>query len=187
MKDIKAETIADNLLAVFSISGLPLTIVSDVGSSLVGRVLGLVFETLGISRKSTLSYNKRSNPCERSTRVTMELIRNKLQGKDVKNWDKLLPLIEFVQRVSESDTFPISPSELVFGFRIRSVLQSAMEPFNDADDLDQSEYVTQLKSRLKQLWELQSKMRDENRKSVCERYNKTAKNITYEIGDVVLL
>src|ERR1043165_8538950 len=30
-------------------------------------------------------------------------------------------------------------------------------------------------------------MRDENRKSVCERYNKTAKDITYEIGDVVLL
>lgn len=187
MKDIQADTIAEHLLEVFTMTGIPWRCRSDQGSSITGKVLSKVFKLMGITQVTTLSENKRCNPAEREIKESLNLLRCRMQGIDPKRWDEMTPLVQFAQRLSVSQYFPLSPSEILFGFRPRGILEAEMEPEQEPSDLEQSEYVTQLKLRLKKLWALQAEMREENRKTICEKYNKKAKDIEYSVGDIVLL
>uniref|UniRef100_A0A674ITH5 Gypsy retrotransposon integrase-like protein 1 n=1 Tax=Terrapene triunguis TaxID=2587831 RepID=A0A674ITH5_9SAUR len=168
LRNITARTIADELVKVFARVGLPREILTDQGTNFTSRLLRQVCELLGVKQLRTSVYHPQTDGLvERFNRTLKDMLR-KFPQEDLRRWDQLLPpLLLAVREVPQSST-NFSPFELLYGRRLRGLL-----------DL------------MRETWEQTPSPAQENLKAAQEAqaqtYNRGAQTRDFLPGDRVLL
>lgn len=98
---------------VFTIFGVPETILSDNGSEFMSKSFKEFLEAYGVSLLPTAKYSPQANSSERVNRSVIEAIRCYIQDHD--NWDLNVSDICSALRTAVHQTIQTSPYEALFG------------------------------------------------------------------------
>jgi len=183
----EAKTVArcfvDNIITRYS---CPEVLLSDLGKEFVAKVFRETCEILGIKRLYTTSYHPQTNGMVERMNRTLSGVLTPFLNDFQNNWDDLLPLALCCIRNSINKTTHETPFHALYSFDARMPFQTMTEPIVKKYDLDTnytSELLTSLKLMHKNVNESMIKSKEYN-----EKYrDKTAKNIPFEIGQLVLL
>lgn len=106
------EVLMDRVVGLF---GVPKTVHSDQGKSLVGNVTKMFYERLGIAQSTTTAYHPQGNGyCERSHRFLMDTVA-KLTAEEQRQWPRYLSAAVLAFNANTSAATGLSPYECVFG------------------------------------------------------------------------
>ena len=166
---------------IVRLHGIPKTMVSDQDSKFLCHFWRTLWRKLGTSLLFSTSYHPQ---IDGQTEVTNRRLGNLLRsyvGKNVKQWDLILPQIEFAYNRSMHRTVGKSPFELVYGLQPIGPMELAphltIQQFNgDAE--------VRAKEIKKFLEEVRLKIEKKNAKYV-EQANRRRKYVEFEVGDLV--
>jgi hypothetical protein len=179
--------IAENLIDVFSHTGIPDKIITDLGQNLMSSVIQDLCELLHITHFKTMAYMHRSNRVERNHRILGDMLRTMLQESEIGMWDKYLKLMQLYLRSQPTLTNPYPPAEIEFGRNVNTPTSSQIEAFEHHGSADVSEYVAELKRRMKWVIEAQRKCKLLNNEESRSRYDRLARPFAVQEGMLVYL
>ena len=82
LKDVRAETVAEGMLEIFSTTGVPRQILTDQGSQFVGQLVKQLCVKLNVDKLQTTPYHPQSNGClERWHGTLVSMLVKSLQDK----------------------------------------------------------------------------------------------------------
>ena len=120
LRNKEAETVAKVLVEqVFTRFGVPLSILSDQGKEVDGRIMREVCRLFGIEKLRTTPYKPSTNQVERFHR-TMNSILAKTVSEHQRDWDVRLPFAMAAYRASRHEATGYSPNFLVLGRETRA-------------------------------------------------------------------
>ena len=118
-KSISAETTISLLRSCFARLGLPAVLVSDNGTSFTSATFKSYISSLGVNHVTTPVYSPSCNgAAERAVRTFKEGFHIPEGEGDIQ---KVLDQFLFRYRVTPHSTTGVSPTELMFGRRVRTV------------------------------------------------------------------
>ena len=153
LTNLRADTIAEKLIEIFSFTGIPRIIRSDNMASFRSEVMDALRLKLGIEAKYSAPFHFMSHGSVERVNSTIENILRKLIMEN-REWDKLLPFIAFALREARHDSTGYSPAELVFGHQFRGLLHVLRETWTNNDPLptykklSTAKYIEQLRQRI---------------------------------------
>src|ERR1043165_2991085 len=116
--DQRAETLAECLLNLFSLFGVPREISSDRGLTFLSFVIGKLYEILGIKRiKSSAYHPKTQSIVERCNKTLWNLLRSLV--KEHREWDQILDLAMVSMRSQVCSSTGFFPFPCLFGRPMR--------------------------------------------------------------------
>ena len=118
-KDTSSSCTINLIRKVFSQFGLPLTLVSDNGSNFVSREFELFLEKNGVRHITSAPYQPSTNGQAENSVKTLKSFLKHCAGED---WRLNLDRFLFQYRVTPHSTTGVSPAELMFGRKLRTVL-----------------------------------------------------------------
>ncbi len=172
-EDSTASTTADMILErIVSQFGIPVSVYSDRGSQFNSDTIKNLNELLDIKWRLSASYSPRTNGLAERMVGQMKKI---LECMDFK--EKCIPMIQLLHNSSLISSMPLSPFEVVYGFRPNiSPLISVPESF---EDVDKTEILEDIRSS----WEsFKSLMRDRT----SDIYRSRSHVQEFHIGDQVM-
>ncbi|XP_054272675.1 uncharacterized protein K02A2.6-like [Macrosteles quadrilineatus] len=121
------------LRSLFATHGVPDTIVSDNGSAFTSQEFRSFNESNGIRHVVVASYHPSSNgQAERMVQTTKNSLRRILQG----DWQKRFAQFLISSHITPHCSTNMSPSELLFGRRIRTILDRVHPDYSSNDKED---------------------------------------------------
>ncbi|XP_054829456.1 uncharacterized protein LOC129325660 [Eublepharis macularius] len=156
LANITAPAVARALLVVASRWGLPKTIRSDMGPSLVSGLMKKVFELAKIEHQVTIPYAHWENGLtERVNRTVGQMLRKYVLdfGPD---WEKSLPFMIGAYNDTLQESLGFSPNQIVFGRSLNTPLTMLRQQWEGVSELKPMSVVTyfhQLKETLAAIWE----------------------------------
>ncbi|XP_054260456.1 uncharacterized protein K02A2.6-like [Macrosteles quadrilineatus] len=118
------------LRSLFATHGVPDTIVSDNGSAFTSQEFRSFNESNGIRHVVVAPYHPSSNgQAERMVQTTKNSLRRILQG----DWQKRLAQFLISSHITPNCSTNMSPSELLFGRRIRTILDRVHPDYSSSD------------------------------------------------------
>ncbi|XP_054277784.1 uncharacterized protein K02A2.6-like [Macrosteles quadrilineatus] len=118
------------LRSLFATHGVPDTIVSDNGSAFTSQEFRSFNESNGIRHVVVAPYHPSSNgQAERMVQTTKNSLRRILQG----DWQKRLAQFLISSHITPNRSTNMSPSELLFGRRIRTILDRVHPDYSSSD------------------------------------------------------
>ncbi|CAB4045222.1 Transposon Ty3-G Gag-Pol poly [Paramuricea clavata] len=116
--DASAQACSKHLISWCSLFGTPETVVSDRGSQFCSKIWESTTKNLNIGHIKTTAYHPQSNGrVERAHRSLKDSLRSRLEGRT--NWLSELPWALLGLHNSPNTDSGISPSEIVFGEKMR--------------------------------------------------------------------
>ena len=117
MRDQQASTVADALVGVFCIHGVPNKLLSDQGKNYQSELLKCVYDLLDIRQLRTSPFHPQCDGLsERFNRTLLSMLSSVIADNQ-KNWDVLLQKLAFAYRTSVHKTTGFTPFEMVYGRR----------------------------------------------------------------------
>ncbi|KAL6459833.1 hypothetical protein MHYP_G00315920 [Metynnis hypsauchen] len=151
----KARTVAKCLWENFMVYyGIPEKLHSDQGPDFESRTIKELCQVAGIHKVRTTPYHPRGNPVERFNRTLLDMLGT-LQDQDKTCWrDHVRPLVH-AYNCTRNEVTGFSPYELMFGRQPRLPVDLAFKlPVPEGQHSSHSEYVQNLKSRLKESYKI---------------------------------
>ena len=143
LKDVRAETVAEGLVEVFSRTRIPLRILTDNGPQFVSSLNKRLCEKLGIERALTSPYHPESNGClERWHATLVRMLRKSIEKKQ--DWAGMLKYALFACRSMPHANTGYSPFKLIYGEDKRSpldVLRESLEEVSEGKQVKVCEWV----------------------------------------------
>jgi hypothetical protein len=180
--------IAEKLLGYIAINSMPLKIVTDNGSEFANELMTELGLLLGLKQTCIAPYNSRSNgKVENSHKTTQQMVRAYIE-KRPKDWDILIPLLEFAINTSKSSVTKYTPFYLHFGrhpiMPIDMIYEAADRPQVTCD-----EYVKGVEKEREMVIKWVNERRAKAAKASIERVHKRDKNkeTVFQLGEQVLL
>ena len=192
LKSIDAETVADNLVRLFSWIGIPKEILTDQGSNFMSKLLSSMYERLGIHALRTSPYHPQTDGLVERFNLTLKAMLRKFVDADAGNWDALLPYVLFAYREAAQASTGFSPNELVFGRQLRGPLDVMKEVWTDSQQPQPEaksviQHMLNIRDRLDRCQEAANK----NLRSAQQRqkawHDKNARTRSFKAGDNVLV
>ena len=178
----RSDTLAEKLLTVCAFAGPPRSLVSDCGSSFVGNLMTSFCKLMGIQKINVSPGHQSSNgKCERMHKTLGEALRA-ITGSD-SNWNLKLPMLEMSFRTAEIAGLGITPHELVFGTKPRTIADILVpESHENGPTDDMHEYVQDLKLRLQTIHDITANNIAENQVKMKSAYDaKILRSKTYNL------
>lgn len=156
LASITAPAVARALLVLGSRWGLPKTVRSDLGSSLVSGLMRKVFELAKIDHQVTIPYAHWENGLtERVNHTVGQMLRKYVMdfGPD---WEKSLPFMIGAYNDTLQESLGFSPNQIVFGRSLNTPLNMLRQQWEGVSALKPMSVVTyfrQLKKTLAAVWE----------------------------------
>ena len=150
LRNKEAETIAKVLVEqVFTRFGVPLSILSDQGKEVDGKVMQEVCRLFGIEKLRTSAYKPSTNIVERFHR-TLNSVLAKIVSSHQKDWDCRLPFAMAAYRASRHDSTGYSPNFLTFGREVYGAVDILYGSPDETDlpTIDYEDFVAQARSRM---------------------------------------
>ncbi|XP_043474358.1 uncharacterized protein LOC122506310 [Leptopilina heterotoma] len=177
--DISATTIAHAVAKeLFSVYGAPKVILTDKGTSFIGKLMSKLSKIFKVKQVTTSGYRPQTNGAlERSHAVLADYIKQ--YATDCDDWDRLLPFAMFAYNTSVHEATNFTPYELVFGKTARTP-----SSFPQEEKLETyGSYLTELINRLIEIRILAAKNLIDSKTKSKERYDKSIKPFLGKIGD----
>ena len=179
--DLNSEKMADIYYEeIFRLHGLPLRFVSDRGPQFASQLTRNLLRRLGIQSNLTTAYHPQSNgQTERANQEVEKYLRLYVSRRQ-DDWDKHLPMAEFVMNSRAHSAHERSPFEVVYGY-----LPLFNIPVGDRAG------VRAVEERVKHLQDVRTdveaalRMEKERQKAEYERGKNTAHQ--FKVGDYVWL
>ena len=169
----EAEPIAKILVErVFSRFGIPLSILSDQGKEVDGRIMNEVCRLFGIEKLRTTPYKPSTNQVERFHR-TLNSILAKTVSEHQKDWDMQLPFALAAYRATRHRSTGYTPNFLVLGRETRAPPDLIYGTPEDEHPEEYDSFVEGIRTRMTTAYE---EVRRQLRRSA--EYNKRY----YDIG-----
>ena len=147
IRNKEAETIAKVLVEqVFTRFGCPLSILSDQGKEVNGRLMAEICKLFGIEKLRTTPYKPSTNQVERFHRTLNSLLA-KTVADHQRNWDAQLPYVLAAFRATRHEATGYSPNFLVLNREVQVPvdLMYGTPDGNPAEDYDA--FVEQIRGR----------------------------------------
>ncbi|KAK7898562.1 hypothetical protein WMY93_019415 [Mugilogobius chulae] len=187
-RDQKALTVAKCLWEQFFLHyGFPERLHSDQGRDFESQVIKELCALVGTKKVRTSPYHPRGNPVERYNRTLLSMLGT-LRDKEKTKWREYVRPLTHAYNCTRSDVTGFSPYELMFGRQPRLPIDIAFGlPVKKDSGMSHSQYVRNLKSYLKESYQLASanakKVADKNKR----RFDLRVRESTLDIGDRVLV
>ncbi|KAH9685576.1 hypothetical protein KPL70_014010 [Citrus sinensis] len=181
-KTLDASHVADLYFKeIVKLHGIPKTIVSNRDSKFLSHFWRTLWRKLGTTLKFSSSHHPQTDG---QTEVTNRSLGNLLRsyvGKNIRQWDLILPQIEFAYNHSIHQTTGSSPFEVVYG-------KNPISPLDLAPLLTDHQFSGEAEERSKSIKKMHEQVRDRILKQ-NEKYKKSAdkhrKHAKFQEGDLV--
>ncbi|XP_051953222.1 retrovirus-related Pol polyprotein from transposon opus [Xyrauchen texanus] len=182
-----AQTVAKSLWDNFLVHyGFPEKLHSDQGADFESHTIKELCKIAGIHKVRTTPYHPRGNPVERFNRTLLQMLGT-LENEKKSRWKEFVKPLVHAYNCTRNDTTGFTPYELMFGRQPRLPVDLAFGLPADTPIKSHSQYVRDLKSRLRESYEVATK----NARKVAERnkrrFDKHVIASTLEEGDRVLV
>ena len=180
LRSLKAAAVADALIEIFSYTGIPRSIRMDNMPSFRSELMAAVRKRLGIEAKFSAPYHHQSNARVERVHATIENIIRRCARDHPTLWDKLIPYIHFALRSVPHATTGVSPAELVWGRKMRGILEVIRETWTRDDPMQgyckmsTCEYMKQLNDRIDETLKIANHNSSIALAEMKERYDKSA-------------
>ena len=122
LKNTDAETVAEELLALFSRVGIPNEILTDQGSNFQSQLLKELYRLLRVDAIRTSPYHPQTDGLVERFNQTLKAMLKKTASEEGKDWDKLIPFLLFAYREVPQESTGYSHFELLYGRGVRGPL-----------------------------------------------------------------
>ena len=192
LRSIESKHIARTLVNLFSHIGIPRILQHDQASNFSSKMMKQLTALLGIEDIRSSCYRPESNALvERLNGTIKKLIRTCLVGKNLNQWETVLPLVLFAIRATKHATTQLSPFNLVFGYNVRGPLDIVKELWVDEPPgehpQDLHEYVLDLRKTMRVLSQQAVEREVETKEAIKERFDRSAEMVEFQEGDLVYL
>ena len=187
IEDLTAKTIAKRILSYIAIHSMPLKIITDNGSEFRNQLITELRELLGFSHSRIAPYNSKANGKAENAHRTVQTMVRAYMDKYRKDWDLLLPLLEFAYNALPSaSNGDYTPFYLHFG-RHPILPLDAYYDTADRPILSRDEYIRTLTVERDSVISWVGKYKTEQAKKMAEKYNNDHKNTMakFKVGDMV--
>jgi len=143
----EAESIARVMVEqLFTRFGPPLSILSDLGREVDGKIMNEVCKLFGIEKLRTTAYKPRTNQVERFHK-TMNSILAKTVAENQRDWDARLPFAMAAYRATQHDSMGYLPNMLVLGRETRAPPDIVYGAPMESSECDYDRFVEQTRDR----------------------------------------
>ena len=185
IRNREAETIARFLVEnIFTRFGTPLSLLTDQGKEVDGRIMRSICELLEIDKLHTTAYKPSTDQVERTHR-TINTILAKMVSAHQRDWDQRLPYAMAAYRASRHEATGFSPNMLMLAREARMPVDIVYGPPPEHPEPSYDSYVSSMRDRLITAY---AEVRQELRRS-AERnkkyYDVRVRRNIYKVGDWV--
>jgi len=171
---------------IFCRFGRPRRILMDNGSQFKGHVLNNLCKMWNVKRKYTTTYHHQCNITERVNRNIVAILRSYTARRHT-TWDEYLPEVAMALRTAVSDTTGFSPSMLNFGREISTPFDIALDQDGEDEFDTEGNHKNALVDRLSRVYRMARENIAKAQASQARGYNRNRREVTYRVGDLVLL
>ena len=189
LKDIMAETIAEQLVLLFSRVGIPAEILTDQGTNFMSALLKELYQRLNIASIRTSPYHPQMDDLVECFNQTLKAMLRKFTTADNHDWDKDLPYLLFAYREVPQASTGFAPFELLYGHNVWGPLDVFRDNWTAKAPEQQTvvSHLLDIRTRLADyhdLVETNLRMAQQDQK---RWYDKTARQRKLNVGDNVLV
>ena len=184
-----AKTAAKALIDLFiNHYGMPQRLHSDKGANFVGKVITEMCKLLGIKRSTTTSFHAMGNgQVERFNRTLLDMLGT-LPDSKKSRWKEYVQPLVHAYNCTRNDVTGFTPFELMFGRTPRLPLDDMFGLSTScSDNVSYVDFVSDLKKRLEESYQLARKNITKNQQSSKEYYDRRVRGNILEVGDRVLV
>jgi len=132
-RNLCAGTIADKLMEFFCLFCIARTLRMDNSSGFRSQLMTKLREKLGIETKFSAPYHYASHGGVERENQTIERMLRKFLSNYPKSWDTMIHYLTFALREVPHSGTRFSAHELVFGWKLRGLLEIARESWTSED------------------------------------------------------
>ena len=190
LKDIRAETVAEGMLEIFSRTGIPKKLHTDQGQQFIGKLHKQLCQRLQIQKLRTSAYLPQMNRClERWHGTLVPMIKKSIVNK--LDWDKQVKLALFAYRCAPHSNTGFSPFEIIFGRNVRGPTEILKDSWENVEKekFNVSVYVEELQKRLQKIRDtvLERERERQAKDRMKTSYDAKTKPREFQEGSMVLL
>ena len=188
LRNIDANTVAEELLSFFARVGVPEEILTDQGTNFTSQLLKEVYRLLQIKPIRTTPYHPQTDGLVERFNGTLKAMLRKT-AQEGKDWDKLLPYLLFAYREVPQASTGFSPFELLYGRHVRGPLDILKETWEASTRSPESvvSYVMTVQERLEKLREVVQENLENAQDTQKRWYDRNARHREFSAGDQVLI
>ncbi|PIK45484.1 hypothetical protein BSL78_17652 [Apostichopus japonicus] len=123
----EAETIAEELVKLFSRVGIPEEIVSDQGTNFTSKLMKEVCNLLEIDHLKSSPYHPQTNGLVERFNGTLKSMLRAFVTQQPESWDRYIPYLLFAYREVPQSSTGFSPFELLYGRKVKGPLDVLKE------------------------------------------------------------
>lgn len=180
-KEDTAEDTAKRFIdSVIRNQGVPQNLTVDRDKIWTSQFWKTLADQLNISMKYTTARHQQANGlAESSVKIVKQLLNVVLNEKSI-DWTEALPIVQLVYNNTPHTVTGFSPFELTYGQDVNSLIL----PTTTSDHVPAVKEIT---TQIKKITELAIKNIQHAQKQQASYYNRSRRNIKFEVGDLVLL
>ncbi|XP_062572789.1 uncharacterized protein LOC134234761 [Saccostrea cucullata] len=188
---IDTERVAEALLEMFSYTGIPEEILTDMGSQFTSGLMKEVSRLISLKQLTTTPYHPMCNGLVEWFNGTLKQMPKRMCIDRPRDWDKYLPTVLFAYREVPQESLVFAPFELLYSRTVRGPMTILKELWTekipDPQVKSTYQYILDLRELLESTWELAQ----ENLKRASERhkvyFDKKARVPNMKPGEKVLV
>lgn len=188
VENITSTNVINALLSIFSRTGFPRQVQSDLGKSFTSELTTEFFDRFSIKVTHSSICHPQSNCVERVHRTIKRIIKVLCIESGV-DWEEILSSALFALRTVTHESTGFSPSELVMGKNLRTPQTLVFENWlgEEGSETTVVEYVLNLLNRLKRCQDLALEKMQECQVKQKLWYDRNAVTRNFEVGDQVMV
>ena len=189
LRNIDAETIAEELVLIFARVGIPQEILTDQGSNFQSQLLQEVHRLLQVRAIRTSPYHPQTDGLVERFNQTLKSMLRKCAAEEGRDWNKMIPFLLFAYSEVPQGSTGFSPFELLYGRDVRGPLDVLKETWvsSKRSSQDVLSYILLMRDRMSAMCDQVG----ENMKSARARqkkwYDRNVRDRSFEAGDQVLV
>lgn len=193
LRNLRADTLANKLVEFFCTFGLPKIIKCDNMAGFKAELWTQVRNKLGITAQYSTPWHFQSHGLIERANRTIEDILRKYINLHSEEWDVMLPYILFAIRNVAHSGSKISANELVFGHKLRNLLEVARETWIGEDTVKKQlktttiDYLQNLQRRLETAMQVANDNALKAHDAAKRQFDKHCSQRSFNVGDKVLV
>ena len=186
LKAVNTREMAECLLKYVTIHSMPLEIVTNGGSEFRKALLKELTKIWGIHHAKVSPHNHKGNGKVKTIHSPVKNMMRAYIRKYVRDWDLLLPMVEFAYNTQVHSVTKQKPFMLQFG-RIPTYPIDITLGTSNPKLVSPDEYVANIRDNMSEIFQLVNEKRRESEEQRVDDYNANQKTQILSVGDRVLL
>lgn len=127
LKGIEAERVAEALVEIFGRLGIPVEMLTDIGSLFTSELMAETSRLLSFRQLTTTPYHPMCNGLVERFNGTLKQMLRRLCAERPKDWNRYLSSALFAYRDPTQESLGFSPFELVYSHTVRGPMRILRE------------------------------------------------------------